>query len=700
MKLAKLTLILFVFLVHSVQAQLDVIHWIPPMTASAINNIGAEEHSIYLTTPETTPFNVTVTTGTGTPFGTYVLSNAAPVRIDLPNGFNVICMEPDSVGLVQRDDGLILTGPSAFYVNYRVRSGSQAGSLTTKGVLARGTEFYWTGAPNLGGGTAANSVLGIMAMNDNTTITIDDYNTNCAFRQGSNATAITSNSISITLDAGETYVLEIVYTGSNATRYGWYGAHVVSSDDIVVNNGQLMSGIIPFNGSRDICIDQTLPVDRLGDEFITIRGNGTDATENVVVTAVTNGTTVDINGGAASVVLNEGDFHIFDGTNYGPNGNMYITSTAPIYVNQIIAGSVNTRTIGLNFIPALSCLMPLEVDNVADIELIRTTAYTGGANILTRSGATVTINGTPIGATPQSLLGTTDWVTYQVTGLTGNVRVASNQPMAMSMFGANVDAGYGGYYSGFSGTPIPTASANANCLSANLNLNLNVGSLQWFFNGTSIPGETNSSTIANTAGDYFATVSFGSCIDSSNVLTIPNVNCGLPVEFGQFTGQTTETGVDLRWNTLSELNSSHFILERSNGGAFEEIAQLNAQGTTQFETHYNYLDQRPIPGTNYYRLTGIDIDGSVSHTETIAIDWLVNEASVYPNPATNEIIVQLVDDQVKTVRLFTSDGRMVKSQKTHDSQLKWNIENLPEGVYIINIEKTDGWQQLRFVKRS
>jgi hypothetical protein len=426
-------------------AQLDSIHWLPPVTAGNVaSNAGAHEHSVYLSTPETAAFDVTVTTGTGTAIGTYSISASSPHRLDLANEYNYLCMDVDSVGSVQRDDGLIFTADKNFYVNYRIRSNAQGGSLTAKGRIARGTHFYWGGVPLLGNNTAMNGVVGFMAMDDNTTVTISGYDSNCEFRQGSNASGITSNSVTVNLDAGETFVLEAVNLVVSENEDGWIGAVIDSDNDIVVNNGNLMGGVITGSGARDICFDQTLPTTRLGNDHILLKGNGIDATELVIVIATQNGTDVSINGVAPAVTLNAGEYHIFDGTNYSAQDNMLVETSLPAYVYQVLAGSTNERTIGLNFIPPLNCLLPLAVDNITDIDVIRTTSYTGGVTILTRTGATVTINGVAPTASPQVVTGNADWVTYRETGLTGDVAIVSDEPMAAGMFGASGDAGFAG----------------------------------------------------------------------------------------------------------------------------------------------------------------------------------------------------------------------------------------------------------------
>ncbi len=666
-------------------AQLDSIHWLPPITAGNVaSNAGAYEHSVYLSTPETAAFDVTITTGTGTPIGTYSISATSPYRLDLANGYNYLCMDADSVGSVQRDDGLIFTASQNFYVNYRVRSNAQGGSLTAKGRIARGTHFYWGGIPMIGNNSALNGVVGFMAMEDNTTVTISGYHNNCVFRQGSNASGITLNSITVNLDAGETYVLEAVNLVVAENKDGWIGAVINADRNIVVSNGNLMGGVISGSGARDICFDQTLPTSRLGNEHIVLKGNGIDATELVIVVATQNGTDISINGSAPTVTLNEGEYQIFDGTNYSPQDNMFVETSEPAYVYQVLAGSTNERTIGLNFIPPLNCLLPLAVDNISSIDMIRSNSYTGGVTILTRTGATVTINGSAPSASPQAVTGTSDWVTYRETGLSGDVAIVSNEPMAAGMFGASGDAGFAGYFSGFSERPNPEIVSDENCVSTTLTLINTADNMQWYFDGSIMAGETNQTTLANAEGSYFVTAGTGTCVDTSNTLVFA---CNsLPVEYGGGSFQCVDGKKSLEWTTITELNNDFFTIEGSfDGIEFEEIAKIDGSGTTTLSTDYHYDLETSYP---LYRISQTDFDGRFQSLQTISSwschlqeDWFVLDD-----------ILQFRGDQLSEVKLYDATGQLHYSGTSE--KISCPLKGL---VFILYKDSSQKWKKQRLV---
>lgn len=151
---------------------------LPPLKQIS-NNQAIRQQAFYLSTPETTPFNVQVFRGTGaTPIATLTVSNAAPAQYNVADGDNNISLVTNTnTGVVLSNSGLRFqsVGGEKFYVNFRGRSSAQATSLTSKGRAALGTLFKWGGIPNRANNTNLTSTLGIMATEDNTTVTIFGY---------------------------------------------------------------------------------------------------------------------------------------------------------------------------------------------------------------------------------------------------------------------------------------------------------------------------------------------------------------------------------------------------------------------------------------------------------------------------------------------------------------------------------------------
>ncbi|MEM6865994.1 MAG: IgGFc-binding protein, partial [Bacteroidota bacterium] len=334
----------------TVQAQLSDLHYLPPLRQGQ-NNGAIQQQSIYLSTPQSTAFTVNVYRGTTTtPITSFTISNTAPAIYTLANGNNNITLVDDSnTGVILTNSGLRFesSGSENFYVNYRGRSNSQAASLTSKGRIALGRSFKWGGVPNLGTHVSKSNTLGIMATEDNTTITLSGYDSDCEFRVGSNRAGITDDSYTIVLDENESFVFE-TYIGDTATpahERGWIGASIVSDKDIAISNGSLNYGRQAGSTNRDAGIDQPVPENSLGKEYVFVRGNGNSNgwTEFPLIIATENNTDIFVNGSTTPIAtLNDGEFFEIPSSNYSSNSvgaNMYVETSKDVYAYQCMAGS-------------------------------------------------------------------------------------------------------------------------------------------------------------------------------------------------------------------------------------------------------------------------------------------------------------------------------------------------------------------------
>ncbi|MBS1489506.1 MAG: hypothetical protein JSS93_03170 [Bacteroidetes bacterium] len=124
----------------------------------------------------------------------------------------------------------------------------------------------------------------------------------------------------------------------------------------------------------------------------------------------------------------------------------------------------------------------------------------------------------------------------------------------------------------------------------------------------------------------------------SNNFYIGSVNwtrTPLPIQLISFTGTAKSYGVDLQWNTQSELNNDYFtVLHSSTGSNFVPISKVPGSGTTNAPHTYSLTDYHPASGLNYYQLQQTDFDGKVSTFEVIAVIVTgdLNPVKIYPNP--------------------------------------------------------------------
>jgi hypothetical protein len=446
-------------------AQLDSIHWMPPMHA----RLDWGEQYLYLSTPELTPFAVTIQDGSGNVINTVTISNSSPYtyNIGTTNDTYVMVTEAD-LHKPLRNKGLILAGRKKFYAYFRDHSANQAGDLTCKGRAALGKTFR-LGHLLQDIGTQKANFAGVIATEDSTQLIISGYNRAVGFRKNG-ADVTTNGADTMWIQKGECLVYGQYLTNNAATQppNGFMGALLTSSKPIVVNIGS-WCGAPVTSGDKDVGIDQIVPFENVGKEYILSRGNGSPTLERPILVAHRSNTQIKINGTLATT-LNAGEWYAVPTSSFTANNNMHIKSSQPIYVYQNVGGapagtSNEFRTEGLIFVPPISCAIPNGIDNIFEPNAIGTMLFDGGVMItaMKDSMVQVLIDGVPanIGAA-QPVQGNPDFVTYRqltlfsLTRRIGTISVKAAGAVQVAMYGQNNAASFAAFYSGFSKTVEPT----------------------------------------------------------------------------------------------------------------------------------------------------------------------------------------------------------------------------------------------------
>ena len=592
----KHALFLFSFLVIALDAsaQLDTEHYIPPL-------FGREDqgnHYIVLSTPSATPFDVTITDGAGNLITTQTISNASSSSYFLGagNGTQFLVTEAE-LNTVMTNEGLILTGNFPFYVNLRVEANPQAGSLTSKGAKASFGQDFRTGHlfNNNGDAFRKSNVFGIMATEDNTTVNITDITTGVIFRGTTPVGAQpTSPPVTVVLNAGETYVVSAFFDEPLAIENvnGVNGTRITSDKDIVVNTGSWLGGNALVGGTptagRDLGIDQIVPVDLIGDEYVVIKGEGID-NEKVIVVGTQNGTDLFLNGsGTPTATINAGDYYVFDVNDFTAQDNMYITSTADVYAYQTANGGDgatddNERQCGLNFLPPIGCSGSKSV-LLPDVDFLGTAQI----NIIANSGSNVYVDGVLLGA-GDVVTGTANYVTYKLSNsYTGDILITSDDLTRVALINLSGNVGAAGYFSGFTkDVTVQTQTVNGDnialegCIPASFNFSIDGASaydtqITYQIGGTATNGidyQFIDTLLTIPAGQTSGTVFIHSIADGlpegqetiyiiyqSDLCSPPDtaflfINDAQPIQF-------TLTGTDL---TCYENNSGQILVNASGG---------------------------------------------------------------------------------------------------------------------------------------
>ncbi len=148
--------------------------------------------------------------------------------------------------------------------------------------------------------------------------------------------------------------------------------------------------------------------------------------------------------------------------------------------------------------------------------------------------------------------------------------------------------------------------------------------------------------------------------------------------------------VQNNWTTANELNTKYFNIQRSADGTdFKTIGHILTKGNGG--NVYQFIDNFPFDGINYYRLQIIDKDGRISFSKIISIQLSFHNAhfSIYPNPARDYIMLN--GKSIKEVCIVDNVGRIVAKRILNVSNSQHRVDfNLAKGCYIVQMIMVDG----------
>jgi hypothetical protein len=162
----------------------------------------------------------------------------------------------------------------------------------------------------------------------------------------------------------------------------------------------------------------------------------------------------------------------------------------------------------------------------------------------------------------------------------------------------------------------------------------------------------------------------------------------VPVELTEFKAKAVNNvKIVLDWSVASVVNFDKYVVERSlDGKNFTDLAALKS--TSNQKATYHFDDEKPLIGTNYYRLKMVDTDGKTTYSkiESATIDankeWKIYPTSLSKNtPLSIELPLGI---ERANLRLFDLSGRLLK-EITVTNRANIDISDVNSGVFIYQI---------------
>ncbi len=180
----------------------------------------------------------------------------------------------------------------------------------------------------------------------------------------------------------------------------------------------------------------------------------------------------------------------------------------------------------------------------------------------------------------------------------------------------------------------------------------------------------------------------------------------LPVTLLDFTGQTVPAGNLLQWQTSSEINNDHFVVQRSaTGSSFTALGLVAGNGTSSIVNDYQFLDSMPFAGDNFYRLQQVDRNGNSTYSPIVVLGGTGgrNFLTLYPNPASeilNIVAPSNVSPGEMQINIYDGMGQLAQSGLYNNTGAGWplNISLLKPGVYTVILYQGKTREIGRFIK--
>lgn len=163
-----------------------------------------------------------------------------------------------------------------------------------------------------------------------------------------------------------------------------------------------------------------------------------------------------------------------------------------------------------------------------------------------------------------------------------------------------------------------------------------------------------------------------------------------PVELTYFNAEKKGNSVHLAWQTASERNHAHMVVERSsNGVEFHEIGKVPGNGNSDTPQDYGFVDTAPSVGYNYYRLAQVDFDGTVEYHKVavVSFDVLVGEVTLIPSVVKEGLSVSYSRPTSTNgvLEIWTVSGQRISSEAVSANTTKSDLQAamLNPGAYLL-----------------
>lgn len=214
------------------------------------------------------------------------------------------------------------------------------------------------------------------------------------------------------------------------------------------------------------------------------------------------------------------------------------------------------------------------------------------------------------------------------------------------------------------------------------------------FTSATLPAGANNQASLSFRWTYTTNVNNVTCNDFAGNYRIDDFKVTaattLPVELVSFRCTPLEKTIRLDWRTASERLNDFFAVERSTDSrTFHEIGRVKGVGTTAVPQTYDFIDEQPATGIQYYRLRQTDLDGRFAYSRVVSARiGQAPELRLFPTPATDVLYIGIEQGDLDLGwEIADWSGRILRSGHVEAGReaIPLDLSALASGVYVLRL---------------
>jgi hypothetical protein len=169
-----------------------------------------------------------------------------------------------------------------------------------------------------------------------------------------------------------------------------------------------------------------------------------------------------------------------------------------------------------------------------------------------------------------------------------------------------------------------------------------------------------------------------------------------------FTAVKSGDAALLQWSASHDQTLRQYVITKSTDSIhFNDIDSLPPLSDTNSVHTYQYTDRGLTPGTTWYQLRLIDLNGNASYSpvRSVVVTGDGGVITIYPNPVTDGTLYINSTVNCRRIRLMDVIGRLIVDEDVQGYLQTLSVRNLAQGIYLVVVDTDTGRQvQKVFVK--